>query len=317
MKINDIINEAVGKIVQGVNTTQDVKPGQTEKEAKKFFGGNGKPVDMGVKGATPNQAYNMGLTESQVTEAIKIGDTITYYDRKGKTQSGVVDKKSTNSPKGYFLDDGTFVSKQQVVSESIEEDIFAPITTAKKVVNKLSGRKARAYDWAVDKVHEIISKKGTDAHHGISWYADMIARQLPEDLNLDVRKLVDMYQEKYMSENIDEARDILEYVNSTTDDEITIEDDVELVCEYGELTEAEYQGRKVELNKPIRSSNGPKKFHVFVKNDKGNVVKVNFGDPNMKIKKNVPTARKSFRARHKCDQKKDKTTAGYWSCRAW
>jgi len=82
------------------------------------------------------------------------------------------------------------------------------------------------------------------------------------------------------------------------------------------LLEAEYQGRKVTLNKPIRSSNGPKKFHVFVK-DGDKVKKVNFGDPNMSIKKSNPARRKSFRARHKCDQKKDKTTAGYWSCRAW
>lgn len=82
------------------------------------------------------------------------------------------------------------------------------------------------------------------------------------------------------------------------------------------LEEAEYQGRKVQLNKPIRSSNGPKKFHVFVK-DGNKVKKVNFGDPNSKIKKHNPERRKNFRARHNCDQKKDKTTAGYWSCRAW
>jgi hypothetical protein len=84
-----------------------------------------------------------------------------------------------------------------------------------------------------------------------------------------------------------------------------------------QITEAEYQGRKVELNKPVRSTDGPKKFHVYVKNDKGNVIKVNFGDPDMKIRKNEPGARKSFRARHDCDNKKDKTTAGYWSCRKW
>lgn len=83
------------------------------------------------------------------------------------------------------------------------------------------------------------------------------------------------------------------------------------------LSEAEYQGRKVTLNKPFRTPNGPKKSAVYVKNEKGNVIKVNFGDPNMKIKKSDPERRKSFRARHKCDEKKDKTTAGYWSCKAW
>jgi len=81
------------------------------------------------------------------------------------------------------------------------------------------------------------------------------------------------------------------------------------------ITEAEYQGRTVTLNKPMRGD--VKKFKVFVTNPKGNVVKVNFGDPNMEIKRDDPARKKSFRARHKCDTKKDKTTAGYWSCRMW
>lgn len=85
----------------------------------------------------------------------------------------------------------------------------------------------------------------------------------------------------------------------------------------GYLEEAEYQGREVTLNKPFRTPKGPKKFSVYVKNDKGNVVKVNFGDPDMEIRRDDPEARKSFRARHKCDQKKDKTKAGYWSCYQW
>jgi len=80
------------------------------------------------------------------------------------------------------------------------------------------------------------------------------------------------------------------------------------------LSEAEYRGRKVKLNSPFRTPGGPKKFAVYVKNDKGNVVKVTFGDPNLRVRNNNPGARKSFRARHKCDQKKDRTKAGYWSC---
>jgi hypothetical protein len=78
---------------------------------------------------------------------------------------------------------------------------------------------------------------------------------------------------------------------------------------------SEYQGRKVTLNKPFRTPNGPKKFSVYVKNEKGNVVKVNFGDPNMSIKKNNPERRKSFRARHGCDKNPGpKWKAKYWSC---
>ena len=83
------------------------------------------------------------------------------------------------------------------------------------------------------------------------------------------------------------------------------------------VEETEYQGRKVKLNDPFRTPKGPKKFSVYVKNDKGNVVKVNFGDPNMEIKRDDPKRRKAFRDRHDCANKTDKTSAGYWSCRMW
>jgi hypothetical protein len=85
-----------------------------------------------------------------------------------------------------------------------------------------------------------------------------------------------------------------------------------------EETEAsEYQGRKVTLNKPFRTPGGPKKFAVYVKNESGNVVIVRFGDPNMTIKKNNPERRKSFRARHNCDNPGPKYKARYWACRSW
>ena len=83
------------------------------------------------------------------------------------------------------------------------------------------------------------------------------------------------------------------------------------------LEEAEYQGKKVTLNDPIRTSGEAKKFKVYVKNDKGNVVVVRFGDPDMEIRRDNPEARKNFRKRHDCANKKDKTTAGYWSCWQW
>ena len=82
-----------------------------------------------------------------------------------------------------------------------------------------------------------------------------------------------------------------------------------------EVDEAEYQGRKVKLGKPMRGD--VKKFKVYVKNPKGNVVKVNFGDPNMRIKKSNPGRRKSFRARHNCDNPGPRHKARYWSCRKW
>lgn len=79
------------------------------------------------------------------------------------------------------------------------------------------------------------------------------------------------------------------------------------------LKAAEYQGRKVKLGKPFLTPNGPKKRSVYVKNEKGNVVKVNFGDPNMKIKKSDPARRKSFRSRHNCSNPGPRWKARYWS----
>jgi hypothetical protein len=81
------------------------------------------------------------------------------------------------------------------------------------------------------------------------------------------------------------------------------------------IEEAEYKGRKVPLGKPMKGD--VKKFKVYVKNKKGNVIKVEFGQPGVKIKKSNPKRRKSFRARHKCHTAKDRTTARYWSCRKW
>jgi hypothetical protein len=80
------------------------------------------------------------------------------------------------------------------------------------------------------------------------------------------------------------------------------------------LSEAKHRGKNVKLNSPFRTPGGPKKFAVYVKTPKGTIKKVTFGDPNLKVRNRNPKAAKSFRARHNCAQKKDRTMAGYWSC---
>lgn len=79
----------------------------------------------------------------------------------------------------------------------------------------------------------------------------------------------------------------------------------------------EYEGREVTLEKPFRNDDKDSKFSVYVKNDKGNVVKVNFGSADMEIKKDDPERRKAYRARHGCDDPGPKWKANYWSCRSW
>jgi len=106
----------------------------------------------------------------------------------------------------------------------------------------------------------------------------------------------------------------------STPDEILEEDGIEKeeVSEAEVVEETAEAKEKKTLNKPFRLKDGKKKFGVYVKNDKGNVVMVKFGDPNMEIKRDDPERRKSFRARHKCDTNPGpKYKARYWSCRQW
>ena len=121
--------------------------------------------------------------------------------------------------------------------------------------------------------------------------------------------------EEQPSLGLQEDREVYLYIEDATyDDGSIVEEDFEFWSDV--LEEAEYRGRKVKLNKPMRGD--VKKFKVFVKDPKtGNVKKVNYGDPNMRIKKSSPKRRKSFRARHNCDNPGPKTKARYWSCRKW
>ena len=112
---------------------------------------------------------------------------------------------------------------------------------------------------------------------------------------------------EYDVENYDDYKDFIVFMREYT----TQLNEAGCGCVF----EAEYQGRKVKLGKPMQGD--VKKFKVYVKNDKGNVVKVNFGDPNMRIKKSNPERRKSFRARHNCDNPGPRWKARYWSCRKW
>ena len=133
---------------------------------------------------------------------------------------------------------------------------------------------------------------------------------------------VELDTEKKM---LDSMKNELKVVQEETEYNDAHLDDGTLVCpaclqelltfERNIVEEANYQGKTVTLNKPTKGD--VKKSKVYVKNEKGNVVKVNFGDKNMKIKKHIPARRKSFRARHHCENPGPNTKARYWSCKAW
>ena len=146
-----------------------------------------------------------------------------------------------------------------------------------------------------------------------------------------------VYSEKYF-DLINEVRDLWmkDLIHLNEEDEQIVMSDIGKVAlfegklvyldapieDFDYINEAKYKGRTVTLNKPMQGD--VKKFQVYVKNEKGNVIKVNFGFGGtsakgkvMRIKKSNPERRKSFRARHNCDNPGPKTKARYWSCRAW
>jgi hypothetical protein len=217
--------------------------------------------------------------------------------------------------------------------------------TTQQLIKRLKSKTTskRAYDVASDILKKVWDRKNKESNnnpkHGLGYYAAQIAKTVP---GVDARTLYDFYTKKFATEAYEyaiqegiplhsvyrphsssyyllfsEARKhnfqlegLDKYLIEDTDigewdmfegEEVPL--DIPLVEE-----------KKVELNKPKRG--GSKKFYVYVKNDKGNVVKVSFGDTSgLKAKIDDPEARKSFVARHKCDTKKDKTTPGYWACR--
>ena len=130
-----------------------------------------------------------------------------------------------------------------------------------------------------------------------------------EELYNEFKLGLDENIEEYDVENYEDLKEFIHFLKNMKE----------------EITEAEYQGRKVKLNKPMDGD--VKKFKVYVKNPKGNVVKVNFGhggtsakkagEKTMRIKKDNPERRKAFRARHNCDNPGPRHKARYWSCKMW
>ena len=130
-----------------------------------------------------------------------------------------------------------------------------------------------------------------------------------EELYNEFKLSLDESIEEYDVENYDDLKEFIHFLKNMKEG----------------INEAEYQGRKVKLNKPTRGD--VKKFKVYVKNPKGNVVKINFGhggtsakkagEKTMQIQKDIPSRKKAFRARHNCDTPGPRHKARYWSCKAW
>ena len=212
-------------------------------------------------------------------------------------------------------------------SHCMSEDWFT------KLMNKYL-IKPRTYKYAKEVLRQVLDRKKKEGklNHSVEYYAQQIAKQYKGVDARDLAKMVaeeggagewgtDKLKKKYEKDTPSQksesacCEDCKECHDHTLEESEYRGCDEELIEEEVTILEADGQKRKVTLNKPVRG--GSKKFYVYVKNDKGNVVKVSFGDPNMEIKRDDPERRKAFRARHNCDNPGPKWKARYWSCRNW
>ena len=136
-----------------------------------------------------------------------------------------------------------------------------------------------------------------------------LAQLKSEGINIDEEEFLSMCDIDVDEYDVEDSEDAKEFISFMKENYSQLNE--------GLLEEAEYQGRKVTLGKPFLTPDGPKKRSVYVKNAKGNVVKVNFGQKGVAIKKHLPKHRKSYRARHGCKNPGPRWKANYWSCKAW
>jgi hypothetical protein len=200
-------------------------------------------------------------------------------------------------------------------SDMAVDQLEASIRKAQELITKLRG-KGDLEPWVqslITKAEDYISTVsdyGETKNEATAEEEDEFHTQLDKLVHKTFGKSSDEEIEEYDVENEQDIKEFVEFMREYSQ---------KLNLHKGEtpkdLYEAEYQGRKVELGKIMQGD--VKKFKVYVNNDKGNVVKVNFGQKGMTIKKDNPGARKSFRARMNCDSPGPRWKARYWSCRKW
>ena len=194
-----------------------------------------------------------------------------------------------------------------------------PIRVKTKVEGIMDISKDKLTEMILEEYWEVLSEKQDACYHKVKARYDVWPSAYASGALSKCRKVgAKNWGNKSKKESIEEydvvnRTDTLDFINYMNENYSGLEE--------GKLEEAEYQGRKVKLGKPMQGDS--KKFKVYVKNPKGNVVKVNFGQGGdakggtMRIRKDNPKARKSFRARHNCDNPGPRHKARYWSCKKW
>lgn len=210
--------------------------------------------------------------------------------------------------------------KEVVDQESVSDAVAKYFESNKKSFEKLADDDEwddfyeKAFEKFPDADQDDVAQALNKAAMRAGLFEDEEAAEMPTEKDLEKMAFGEKSQQKGIKMGDYDKKNKLPKASPT---ELYIESKKKDLNESEELEEAEYRGRKVKLGKPFYTPGGPRKRAVYVRNDKGNVVKVGFGDPNMKIKKSDPARRRSFRARHKCDNPGPRWKARYWSCKAW
>ncbi len=170
------------------------------------------------------------------------------------------------------------------------------------------------------KIHDFNSFNNLKISEGLSYHLEKNISLLESVYRIESDAWLDLINESrqlWIEGKIDLEFDDVFLISTDAGQKATFEGKevlLDIPFEFSEIFEAEYQGRKVNLNKPFRTPNAPRKFAVYTKNDKGKIVMVRFGQPGMRIRNDDPARSRSFRARHRCSDPGPKWKARYWSC---
>ena len=260
-------------------------------------------VDSGIP-----EAYDIGHDYAKYTSSITPGEK--NYSPKHQGGPYKPSKQSDN------LINVNADKDMEPMNKKVELKDIEEWASSKETIDKYKERYGEEWQSKIEETYNKMFNKVIDTN------TNMLEGRM-KDIAIDLMSKekggldADEFKRKYNKSKAEMQKDL----GASPEPKKSFKEFAEEVNEWGvmpsQITESEYQGKKVKLNDPFRTSGGPKKFSVYVKNEKGNVVKVNFGDPNMEIKRDDPDRRRNFRARHNCDNPGPKWKARYWSCYQW
>jgi len=316
VKLEERSNKLKGKSDSNkADKVAKIKPSKHTKGFKQMYGelktkSEREPHHRGNEFNTDGipEAYEIGHDWAKYTSSITPGEK--HYNPKYQGGSYSPSKHSDNLINVNASKDISMTDNKKVELKDIEE-----WASKEETINKYKERYGEEWQSKIEETYNKMFNKVIDTNSNMQ---EGRMKEIAIDLKSKVEGGLDPeeFQRKYNKSKAEMRKDL----GATEGFKLSFKDFMkEEADEWGifpsQITEAEHQGKKVTLNKPVRG--GSKKFYVYTKGPNDNIVKVSFGDPNMEIKADDPARRRSFRARHNCDNPGPKWKARYWSCKKW